>query len=181
MNLKLYSWWIVIGSASFYIFVICWIILTILYVSMYFIVRKCIKAKNSIKISKERLVEINLAFLPIVFNCFCFRIILLRKSLYIFHALILVILSSILYINIIENIMCHFVFSITSSCLVSFQNQLWKYKIIACVSLLLQGVILLFCYALKFDHILEQYFLRKLSLKTNEDSKKRSICCMCPR
>ncbi|KRT86065.1 hypothetical protein AMK59_2828 [Oryctes borbonicus] len=139
MNLKLYSWWIVIGTASFYIFVICCLILTILYIVMYCIVNRCIKSKNYIKIPKD-------------------RVILLRKSLYIFHALILVIISSIFYVNIIENIMCHFAFSITSICL---------------------GIVLLFCYALKFDHIMEQYFLRKISLKTN-DSKKGSISCMCP-
>lgn len=54
MNLKLYSWWIIVGSASFYLFAICCLILSILYTTLYCIIIKCIKSKKSVNVSKDR-------------------------------------------------------------------------------------------------------------------------------
>nr|XP_022910494.1 uncharacterized protein LOC111421552 isoform X1 [Onthophagus taurus]XP_022910497.1 uncharacterized protein LOC111421552 isoform X1 [Onthophagus taurus] len=132
MNLKTISWWVIIGTTSFCVFTISFSILMVSYHMLYFLIAKHIRNNDNINISKK-------------------RVVLFNRSMYIFYGESFVILTSILYINLNENVVYHLLFATAS---------------------ILLATALLFCYILKSDDILEQYFLKRIS--EGEASKKNT-------
>lgn len=152
MDLKLTSWWMLINTLSFYIYITVSSIIILLFVFIYVIVMK--KLRDLME-SHDKHTK------PIVK-----RIALMRRSGCLFTAITLLSVSSIVYINLPNCLWSLYQFSAVNIFMVTNCN--WKgAKWVLCA--MLQGLLLLICYVLKAETEFSNLFSNKSG--SNKDDK----------
>ncbi|XP_063921163.1 uncharacterized protein LOC135135989 isoform X2 [Zophobas morio] len=100
MDVRLKSWWLLAGTLAFHIFVTVITVIVALFLLLYFTVISKLKKLTTIREKEGKILQT--------------RISLLKRSAFVFGALVVLTASSILYINFLNAIWSHYEFSVAA-------------------------------------------------------------------